>query len=425
MYDASAVTESTQDNPPPSRVAPPSERLLGVVIGDRYVLRREAGRGGVAAVYVADHLFTGRTVAIKMLLPDLARRGDARARLLREARNLGRVDHGNVVELLDAGIASSGPYVVMERLRGRSLEGLVAARGQLTIRDTLRIARFAGGALAAVHAARIVHCDIKPGNLFVVRRPDGAKSMKLIDFGVSRSPEDVQEATISGTPEYMAPEQLTAGAIGPPADVYALGVSLYECLTGLVPFSGTIESIVARVMTEVPRPILDVRPDVPRPLAQLVEVCLARAPLDRFEDGAGFLRALDASEADIDTGRSGDTLPPAPDPQQDDPRRQVLRAAYGAPAELWVGDKVVVARIEDVSEKGLLVIANETLASGTTLVVRFPLPGQGHIVACDARIKWVRSRDVGRSAMGIELVSAGDEIAGAIRDYVVGAAERG
>jgi serine/threonine-protein kinase len=420
-----AVNESPQDNPPPSRVSPPSERLLGVVVGDRYVLRREAGRGGVAAVYVADHLFTGRTVAIKMLLPDLAHRNDARARLLREARNLGRVDHGNVVELLDAGVTATGPYVVMERLRGRSLEGLVAARGRLTMHDALRIARFAGEALAAVHSVGIVHCDIKPGNMFVVRRGDGAKSMKLIDFGVSRAPDDVQEATISGTPEYMAPEQLAAGTIGPPADIYGLGVSLYECLTGCVPFTGSLESVVARVMTQAPSPILDARPDVPRPLAQLVEVCLARDPVDRFHDGAAFLRALNAAEADIDTGKAGDTLPPEPDPHADDPRRTVARAAYGAPAELWVGDRVVVARVEDVSEKGLLVISSEVLQSGTEFIVRFPLPGQGHIVACNARIQWARTRDAGRSAMGLELVSVADEVKTAMHDYVQSAAERG
>ena len=414
----------TQESAPASRVAPPSERLLGVVIGDRYVLRREAGRGGVAAVYVADHLFTGRTVAIKMLLPDLAHRNDARARLPREARNLGRVDHGNVVELLDAGVTATGPYVVMERLRGRSLEGLVAARGQLTIHDTLTIARFAGEALRAVHAAGVIHCDVKPGNLFVVRKPDGAKSMKLIDFGVSRVAGDAQESTISGTPEYMAPEQIAAGAIDPPADIYALGVTLYECLTGRVPFTGSLEAVVASVMTKSPPPILEARPDVPRPLAQLVDVCLARDPVDRFEDGGAFLRALAAAEADIDTGLAGDTLPPAPDPNAEDPRRRAARAAYGAPAELWVEDRVVVSRIEDVSELGLLVITSEVLAVGATLVARFPVPGQGHIVACGARVQWVRTRDVGRSAMGLELTDVADDVKEAIQTYVQTAAER-
>src|SRR5438093_1038317 len=131
---------------PQSRLQAASERLLGSIIGDRYVLRREAGRGGVAAVYIADHLFTGRTVAVKMILPEIARHAEARMRLLREARNLGRVEHPNVVALLDAGVSASGPYLVMERLRGRSLEGLVAARGKLFIHDVLRIARLAGKA---------------------------------------------------------------------------------------------------------------------------------------------------------------------------------------------------------------------------------------------------------------------------------------
>jgi serine/threonine protein kinase len=400
---------------PQSRVAA-SERLLGSIIGDRYVLRREAGRGGVAAVYIADHLFTGRTVAVKMILPEIATANEARLRLLREARNMGRVEHPNVVQLLDAGVSASGPYLVMERLRGRSLEGLVASRGKLFVHDVLRIARLAGRALEAVHSAGLVHCDVKPGNMFVTRAYDGAKSMKLIDFGVSRSEGDAPEETVSGTPVYMSPEQLTAGEINAASDVYGLGASLYECLTGHIPFSGTIEQIVARAMTMAPEPIGDLRPEVPRPLAQLVEVALARSPVDRFANGGEFLRALDAAEADIGLGRAGDTLPPPPSSVEN--VRGFARAVYGAPVELWVGDTIIQGQSEDLSEGGLLIIANGIVEPGTDLVLRFPLPASGTIVACSARIQWVRERETGRSAMGVELVDLESAVREAIADYV-------
>lgn len=399
---------------PSSRAA--SERLLGSIIGDRYVLRREAGRGGVAAVYIADHLFTGRTVAVKLILAELANPNEARLRLLREARNMGRVEHPNVVSLLDAGVSASGPYLVMERLRGRSLEGLVASRGKLFVPDVFRIARLAGRALEAVHNAGLVHCDVKPGNMFVTRAYDGSKSMKLIDFGVSRSEGDAPEETVSGTPVYMSPEQITGGEISPASDIYGLGASLYECLTGRVPFNGSsIEQIVARAMTMALDPITELRSEVPRPLAQLVEVALARSPVDRYANGREFLDALDRAEADIGLGRAGDTLPPAP-PSKDD--RGYARAVYGAPVELWLGDTVIEGQSEDLSEGGLLIIANGIVDAGTELVLRFPLPASGTIVSCPARIQWVRERETGRSAMGVELVDPEITVREAISDYV-------
>lgn len=409
---------SQADIAPQSRVAAASERLLGTIVGDRYVLRREAGRGGVAAVYIADHLFTGRTVAVKMILSDIANKQEARTRLLREARNLGKVDHPNVVALLDAGVSASGPYLVMERLRGRSLEGLVAARGTLFIEDTLRIARLAGKALDAIHSAGLVHCDVKPGNMFVTRAYDGAKSMKLIDFGVSRSEGDAPEETVSGTPVYMSPEQLHAGDITPASDIYSLGVSLYECITGRVPFSGSIENIVAKAMTQTPEPILEIRPETPKSIAQLVEVCLSRDPLSRFANGGAFLKALDWAEAYVGQGRASDTLPPSAPEGEEDSRRGFARALYGAPIELWVGERVIQGRSEDISEGGLLIIADGVADEGTELTLRLPLPATGTIVACPARIKWVRERETGKSAMGIELVDLETSVRAAIADYV-------
>jgi serine/threonine-protein kinase len=410
--------EHEHEAPPPSRLSPPSERLLGGVIADRYVLRRELGRGGLAAVYVADHLYTGRTHALKIALPELASQHAVRARLLHEARMLARVEHPSVVSLVDAGPSELGPYVVMERLRGRSLESLVATRGVLTVSDVLHVARYASEALAAVHAAGIVHRDVKPGNLFVTRGPDGKKAMKLVDFGLAMEAGKRDEG-ISGTPEYMAPEQLLGEPAAPSADVYSLGVTLFECLTGVVPHPGTIEQILAKHADGAAPSLRDGRSDVPQPIAQVIEVALARTAIDRFEDATAFRAALDRAIEDVDMGRAGDTLPPPPASL----RRAHLRAPFHAPVELQLDDgAALVAQAEDISPTGVLVLAPQGLAVGTRLSARFPLPSTGVIISCRAEVRWSRPRQRGRSAMGLELVGAPKFVEDAIVAYVEQAA---
>ncbi|HEY1957828.1 MAG TPA: serine/threonine-protein kinase, partial [Polyangiaceae bacterium] len=203
------------DAPPPSLRSIPasSERLVGTLVDERYLLKREIGRGGICAVYAAEHRYTRRTYALKALLPEYRKHQEARARLLAEARMLGAVAHPNVVEVVDAGMDDGAPFVVMERLRAKSVEAILLARGKLTVHDALVIARFAVAGLAATHRARVIHRDIKPGNLLVVRTDTG-KSVKLIDFGVAtgweeRAPDDDgPPSAVVGTPYYMAPEHL-------------------------------------------------------------------------------------------------------------------------------------------------------------------------------------------------------------------------
>src|SRR5512140_2858567 len=187
---------SDDEAPPPSLRSIPasSEKLVGTMVDKRYVLKREIGRGGICAVYAAEHRYTRRTYALKALLPEYRKHQEARARLLAEARMLGAVHHPNVVEVIDAGMDEGAPFVVMERLRAKSLEALLLARGKLTVSDTLVIARLGAAGLAATHRAGVIHRDIKPGNLLVVRTETG-KTLKLIDFGVATpwerdAPED-------------------------------------------------------------------------------------------------------------------------------------------------------------------------------------------------------------------------------------------
>jgi len=399
--------DRNSDAPPPSRVPVPSERLLGSVVSERYQLRRELGRGGIAAVFVADHLFTGRSHALKLLLPMLAHNQEARQRLLHEARMLARVKHPNVVEVIDAGPSERGPYVVMERLRGRSLESLVAARGVLTVNDALYVGRKACDALSGVHAAGIVHRDVKPGNLFVVKEPDGKKSLKLIDLGVACD-IGTAEDTITGTPEYIAPEILKGDKATPASDVYALGVTLYECLAGVVPYPGASLNAVLARMAKPADDIRRGRPDVQRSVSQVIAKSIATDPKNRFQSGAEFRAALADAETNADDVSADETAPISTMVT-----REHVRAPFRAPVELQFGDSALSATAEDISIRGLLVMAPHALPVGTTLTVRFPLPQTGQIVMYPARIRWARPRHRGNIAMGIEITdlpTAGREV---------------
>lgn len=301
-FELLSASMSDDEAPPPSLRSIPasSERLVGTMVDGRYVLKREIGRGGICAVFAAEHRYTRRTYALKALLPEYRKHQEARARLLAEARMLGAVVHPNVVEVIDAGMDDGSPFVVMERLRAKSVEALLLARGKLTVHDALVIARFAAAALRATHRARVIHRDVKPGNLLVVRTETG-KWVKLIDFGVATGWEegasdedDAPPSNVVGTPYYMAPEHLGGRRVTPAADVYAFGATVYELLTGQVPFAGSFEQVYARAVT-APRPdVRKLRPDAPGSLAGLVACCLAADPRDRFPTGTELVAALDA-----------------------------------------------------------------------------------------------------------------------------------
>ncbi len=409
---------SEEEAPPPSlRTIPASsEKLVGTLVDGRYVLRREIGRGGICAVYAAEHRYTRRTYALKALLPEYRKHHEARARLLAEARMLGAVHHPNVVEVIDAGMDDGTPFVVMERLRAKSLEALLLARGKLTVHDALVIARLGAAALAATHSARVIHRDVKPGNLLVVRTETG-KTLKLIDFGVATGWEEGDDdegppSTVVGTPYYMAPEHLAGQHVKPTADVYSFGATMFECLTGQVPFSGTFEQIYARSMTTARPDVRKLRPDAPAALAALVARCLAADPADRFPTAVELARALDA----IDLEEQGH----GSQPRLETSRRGHVRVAYRAPIEMKLSDGLVVeGSIQDISAGGLLVTANRGIEPGTTVTVRFPLPS-GVIVTSSAVLRWQRSahEDASRVALGVELVDLETPYKQAIAEYV-------
>lgn len=442
------------------------DAVIGSTIDGRYRVKREIARGGMGTVFEAQQVFTGRTVALKLLHPEYGRHPGARERMLREARALGSLRHPNVVEVLDAGIDDDGQvFVVTEMLEGRTLEGIMAARATLPLVDVIQIARQLCSALAHLHARGVVHRDVKPGNVFITRDALGREIVKLIDFSIARIPE-IAGSSVSarltlegdqvGTPEYMAPEQLLAvREIDHRCDIYALGVTLFEALTGRLPFDGDMNGRLAQLAENVRPPALQgLRPDVPMAVAAVIERALARRPDERFPDARTFALAL-LQASGLKPGRSA-LLGVAPDPLQtgmvtpvggfgerdtsldavvvagtpvsasaaaspDGPaqRRKYVRVPYVSPVRLLLGEgNVLDGRAEDISEGGMLVIAPRPLLQGASVQVRFAVPGGGAVVSLPATVRWVRSARAGRVAMGLEFTEVPDAVRSAIALFV-------
>jgi len=225
---------------------------VGSVVDRRYRLKREIARGGAGAVFEAEHLYTSRPVAIKLLIAEQAEASESRQRLLLEARALSVARHPGIVLGLDAGETEDGtPYLVMELLEGRTLEGILAVRRRVAVADAVYIGMQLCDALAAAHERGILHRDIKPSNIFISRSESGREVTKIFDFGIARLPQQnlkiTQQGAVLGTPEYMAPEQLLAQEdVDARCDIYALGVSLYEALAGTVPFEGNFGEVCSK-----------------------------------------------------------------------------------------------------------------------------------------------------------------------------------
>lgn len=264
------------------------------VVGDRYELGRLLGAGGMGEVYVATDRQTRQQVAVKLLAAQLAARPalahETSARFSREIQALGRVTSRHSVSIHDAGFdpETGEQFLVMDLLEGEDL-GSVADRLEVLPVDTvLRLAAQTCEGLAVAHAAGIVHRDIKPGNLFLVRPTTAGRIVKILDFGIARVLGEANELTqtgaMLGSPLYMAPEQLRGSkSLDHRADVWSLGVVMYRLLAGRVPHSGdTIGDLIVKVCGEPAPPLREVAPWVPAEVADLVHKTLAIDPAARI-----------------------------------------------------------------------------------------------------------------------------------------------
>jgi serine/threonine protein kinase len=305
------------------------------VIAERYRLGALVGSGGMGDVYAAEDLRLGRPVAVKLLRPWLADHPDARRRFAREARAAARLSHPNVVQVYDYGTDGGAPYIVMELLPGRTLAHDLL-EGPVDEERSRRIAVEVLAALEAAHAQGVLHCDIKPGNVLL-----SAVGVKVGDFGVAKIAETDQTATahLVGTLAYTAPERAAGLPATRASDIYAVGVLLYESLTGHNPFTGDTPLAVLRaVQSGEPPPLGRLRPDLSPELVAAVQRAMARDPSLRFESAQAMAAAVAGTAAAPDpsprppVAAGPDPSPRPPAAAAPDPSPRPLAAAASSPS---------------------------------------------------------------------------------------------
>jgi len=304
-------------------------------ISDRYALGDRLGSGGMSTVYRATDRVLERTVAVKILAEHLSDDDKFVARFRREALAVAKLIHPNIVQVYDTGVDASRHYIVMEYVEGRSAAQLLQTKGRLGAESATEIGIQACAGLEYAHRAGIIHRDVKPGNLMVIggpagrRRagssahepPTGEMTVKLTDFGIARASAQTrltQVGSVVGTAAYLAPEQARGEEATPAADVYALGVVLYQVLSGRLPWEGsTLAELATRRESESPLPPTSYDPDVPETLSRAVLRSLESDPAARYRTARELSRALEAGFE----GR-----------EPDDPSEDTTRAIAAGPA---------------------------------------------------------------------------------------------
>ncbi|HMA24695.1 MAG TPA: protein kinase [Gemmatimonadaceae bacterium] len=294
---------------------------ITVAVGNEYLIENEIGRGGMAVVYRATDLRLHRTVAIKVLPPDVAFNSDVRVRFIREAQTAAQLNHPNIVPIYSVDEKDDGSVVffVMSYVDGESLGARLKREGAWPIEQTVRVLRDVADALAYAHARGVVHRDIKPDNILIER---ASGRPMVTDFGIARAAAGDARLTVTGvavgTPAYMSPEQaLGERELDGRSDLYSLAVVGYHMLTGETPFKATnTPAMLVKHVSERPRPVREKRPEVPAYLAVAIDRALAKRPEDRWADAAEFRDALDSAKASTRYRPPPAPLPLPPPPAQ-------------------------------------------------------------------------------------------------------------
>jgi len=316
------AAEAAQLLPAPADLEPPTPVLahagegdepfdprIGTLLGEHYRILERLGAGGMGTVYLVVHVHLKKKFAAKILNPDTAKRPDALARFQQEAVSASKLDHENIVDIVNFGVSDDGTlYLVMEYLRGETLNQILA-KGALSVPDTVRVAVPVCRALAAAHNAGIVHRDLKPENVFIARRSGARHVVKILDFGVSKIKEGAlaerrltQTGDVLGSPLYMSPEASRGDAdVDGRADIYAIGVMLFEMLTGRVPFTAdNYLQVLYKHIQEPPPAPRSLRPELPPALDEVVLRALAKEPAARYHRMEDLEAALIAAAPGVD-----------------------------------------------------------------------------------------------------------------------------
>lgn len=424
-YSRASQARSSQNEKKHSKVtmlaqAPPK---VGDVIDGRYALNRLLGEGAEGMVFEAVQLFTDQRVAIKVLRlgtspSDIEQQ---RARLRCEARVLGKLRHPNVVSILDANLAANSPFLVLELLEGRTLDGLIAARGRLEVVEAVNVLLQVGAAVAFAHKCGVMHRDVKPSNVIVAIDQVVGERVKLVDFGTSKCTDRDGLVTavgaLVGTPAYMAPEQLMACPdIDARVDVYSLGAVLFECLTGRVVHEGNYAQIVRAAFSGESPSIAALSPTLSPALARVVQRAISHDREQRQATVAQLIEELRLACPEA-TGKTTFLRR-----QDDAARRRFARAPFSGPAHLVLAGGAIDGQVQDVSEGGMLFLALSACDVDQRGEIRFTLPIEGLVATCPVHVRWVRGAErVGDDRpriMGLEFIDAPDELRRSIGRYV-------
>src|SRR5438874_8054563 len=274
------------------------------ILGDRYQLQDPIGRGGMATIYRARDLRMDRAVAVKVLREVYSTDPKFVRRFQVEAKAASALQHPNIVQVYDYGQTDGNYYIVMELVEGTDLRRYLRSRGVLDVDRAIIIAHDVSLGLGAAHRRDIVHRDVKPQNVLVGR----GGSIKLTDFGIASVFKDINGERLTttgmtlGTVQYYAPEQAQGEIVSPAADVYALGIVMYEMLTGRTPFDGdTPVAVAMQHIQDAPTPPRQLNPNIPPALEEIILRCLEKVPEMRYRDGSQLARALELlGDAEID-----------------------------------------------------------------------------------------------------------------------------
>ena len=305
---------------------------IGTTLGGRYRLVELLGQGGMATIYRARDAQLDRDVAVKLIRPEYGEDPDFLSRFRDEARAAASLNHPNIVSVFDFGEGESGPYLVMELLEGEDLASIIRGNGPLAPRQAARVSAEAAKALQAAHVRGIVHRDVKPSNILVGR--DGR--IKVADFGIARAINEAQvtvPGVAMGSVHYFSPEQARGEPATVSSDIYALGIVLFESLTGQRPFSGDGAAAIAlaRLTTTPPRPSA-LRQGVPPELDAIVTKAMALDPAARYASAAAMASALEGYLTDA--GATG-AVPVANVDRYAPPAARGPRRARGFSDQLW------------------------------------------------------------------------------------------